>query len=319
LTGRARSTSLDTPVLHGILLVDKPSGPTSHDVVAQARRHFSTRGVGHAGTLDPMASGLLVLLFGEATKLSSVITNGDKSYRARIAFGRSTDSYDAQGRTVLEEELPRGALSEDKLRAALEQEAGRSQQVPPSVSAIKIGGERAYRLHHAGKPPELEPRPVAVRALTMLEWSEQSLTLELSVSKGYYVRALARDLGLALGVPLHLSELRRMKSGNFGLDQACSWPPPPGTLPMELEQTLRALLPVLRLSESGVLRARQGKLLEREHFLDDPPAPSEAPDGAAPALCAWLAGDGLPIALGHCADGKFTIVRGFSPALAPRR
>jgi tRNA pseudouridine55 synthase len=306
-------------VLHGVLAVDKPSGPTSHDIVAQARRHFHTRSVGHAGTLDPMASGLLVLLFGEATKLSNVITNGDKSYRARIAFGRSTDSHDAQGRTLTEAELEPGSINEAKLQAALEIESRRALQVPPSVSAIKIDGERSYRLHHAGKPPELEPRPVALRSLRLLEWSERSITLELCVSKGYYVRALARDLGLTLDVPLHLSELRRVKSGNFELEHACAWPPAPDARPMDLERALRAVLPVLRLTEDGVARARQGKQLGREDFLDEPSAPSDGSgEPAATALYAWLDRDGLPIALGRCGDGKFVIVRGFSPALSPR-
>jgi tRNA pseudouridine55 synthase len=303
-----------------VLPVDKPSGPTSHDIVAQARRHFGTRSVGHAGTLDPMASGLLVLLFGEATKLSNFITNGDKTYRARITFGRSTDSHDAQGRTVREADIPQGALDEGKILAALARESQRVQQLPPTVSAIKVAGERAYRLHHAGIAPELEPRPVAVRTLTLLAWSERELSLELCVSKGYYVRGLARDLERDFGLPLHLSELRRIQSGNFTLERAACWPPTPDARPIELTRALGTLLPVRRLTPDGVVRARQGKRLVRDDFLDDPSmlASSAGVDDLL-ALHAWLDPDGVPIALARRSDETFTIVRGFSPDLAPRR
>lgn len=304
--------------LHGVLPVDKPSGPTSHDIVAQARRHFRTRSVGHAGTLDPMASGVLVLLFGEATKLSSVITGGDKTYRARIELGRSTDSHDAQGRTVSERALAPDALDDRRLRDALDVEARRVSQVPPSVSAIKVAGERSYRLHHAGRPPELEARPVAVRRLTLLERSAHSFTLELCVSKGYYVRALARDLEHALELPLHLAELRRTASGCFRLEQSCPWPPPSDSALIALEQALRAIMPVLRLTPDGVVRARQGKLLELADFIDDPRSLSSDTSGTPDTLCAWISEVGAPVALGRPSDDKFRIVRGFSASVTPQ-
>lgn len=302
--------------LHGVLPVDKPSGPTSHDIVAQARRHFGTRSIGHAGTLDPMASGVLVLLVGEGTKLSNVITGGDKTYRARIELGRSTDSHDAQGRTLSERELAPDALDERRLRAALASEGERVAQVPPSVSAIKVAGERSYRLHHAGKPPELEARPVAVRSLTLVEREAHSFTLELCVSKGYYVRALARDLELALALPLHLAGLRRTASGCFALEQACPWPPAPGTSPITLERALRAIMPVLRLTPDGVVRARQGKLLDVSDFIDDPRSSASLASAGGP-LCAWISDAGAPVALGRPSDDKFAIVRGFSATVAP--
>jgi tRNA pseudouridine55 synthase len=301
--------------LHGVLPVDKPSGPTSHDVVAQARRHFGTRSVGHAGTLDPMASGVLVLLFGEGTKLSNVITGGDKTYRTRIELGRSTDSHDAQGRTLEERALEPDALDEQRLRDALANEASRVMQVPPSVSAIKVAGERSYRLHHAGKPAALDARPVAVRRLTLIERTATSITLELCVSKGYYVRALARDLELALALPLHLAELRRISSGCFALEQACPWPPPPDTGLVSLERALRAIMPVLRLTADGVVRARQGKLLEPSDFIDDP---REVTSDSDLAVCAWISDDGSPVALGRPSHDKFAVVRGFSAAAPPR-
>jgi tRNA pseudouridine55 synthase len=306
-------------VRHGILPVDKPSGPTSHDIVAQARRHFHTRSVGHAGTLDPMASGVLVLLFGEATKLSNVITLGDKRYRATVAFGRATDSHDAEGKPVQESELPANWLDEPRLHAALRAEAERQQQVPPNVSAVKVAGKRAYRLHHKGIAPVLAPRPVAVRELSLCSWSQTQLTLELNVSKGYYVRALARDLGAALGVPAHLSELRRLASGGFHVNDACAWPPTCALAPIPLQQALRGVLPLVRLTHSGVLRARQGRVLCREDFLDDPERPLICEPLAETPIVAWTDPDGLPIALGEFSDGKFLVRRGFSAGLAELR
>jgi len=303
-------------VRHGVLPVDKPSGPTSHDIVAQARRHFHTRSVGHAGTLDPMASGVLVLLFGEATKLSNVITLGDKRYRATFAFGCATDTHDAEGKPVLESELPAHWLDERRLRAALSAEAERQQQLPPDVSAVKVAGKRAYRLHRQGIAPVLAPRPVAVRELSLCAWSQTHVTLELNVSKGYYVRALARDLGAALGVPAHLAELRRLASGGFHVHDACAWPPTSALSPIPLQQALRGVLPLVRLTHSGVVRARQGRVLCREDFLDDPERPLICEPLAETPIVAWTDPDGLPIALGESCDGKFLVRRGFSASLA---
>ena len=224
---------------HGLLIVDKPEGPTSHDIVHAARRVLRTRRVGHAGTLDPMATGVLVLLLGEATKLSDLATAADKTYRARVSFGRATASHDATGATTHESTVTLSQLGEAALQAALQAERERTLQVPPAVSAIKLQGRRAYALARAGEAPELPPRAVRMFELRELERDETTLSLELRVSKGYYVRALARDLGLALGVPAHLSQLRRISSGSFTLAEACSWPPPspPPLLP------LREILP----------------------------------------------------------------------------
>lgn len=307
-------------MLHGILPVDKPSGPTSHDIVAQARRRFGMRSVGHAGTLDPMASGVLVLLFGEATKLSDVVTRGDKSYRAVIHFGRSTDTHDAEGRALEERELMPGEMDEARLRDALARELQRTLQVPPHVSAVKVAGQRSYRLHHAGKSIELAPRPVAVRSLSLAAWSPPTATVHLCVSKGYYVRALVRDLAAALGVPLHLAALRRTASGSFELASACPWPPPAGALPVPLADVLPSILPTLRLSASGVQHARQGRSLEVADFIDDPRAFAEpSAEGSEPPLLAWTAADGTPIALGQARQERFVVRRGFAGDLTPQR
>lgn len=297
---------------HGIWVVDKPSGPTSHDIVAQARRYLGTRRVGHAGTLDPLATGVLVLLLGEATKLSDVATREDKTYRAEVVFGRSTSSHDALGDTVDECALAPGWLTIEKLESALDLERRRTQQEPPAVSAIKVGGQRAYRLARHGAAPELEPRAVQVRSLRVLRHEASSdgrdrAELELTVSKGYYVRALARDLGLALGVPAHLSSLRRLSSGRFRVDDACSWPPRGEPEVIALRDALSLLLPTRQLTALGVERARQGKALSPDDFQVQP----EPSDDAA-GVVAWTDASGSPVALGRRQGDVYRVQRGFT-------
>jgi tRNA pseudouridine55 synthase len=293
---------------HGLLIVDKPEGPTSHDIVNAARRLLGTRRVGHAGTLDPMATGVLVLLLGEATKLSDLATAADKVYRATVSFGRATDSHDATGATTLESDVRLAQLSEPALQQALEAERQRTLQVPPVVSAIQLQGRRAYALARAGAPPELAPRPVRVQQLSVLERGERALSIELRVSKGYYVRALARDLGRALGLPAHLSQLRRIASGVFSLAEACSWPPPAPAPVLELAQSLPRLLPTVRLTEAGVRRARAGQALSTADFAETPPGDAGA---ETPTTCAWVDPGGLPVALGARVGDVFRVRRGF--------
>jgi tRNA pseudouridine55 synthase len=298
---------------HGILIVDKPSGPTSHDIVAQARRHFGTRRVGHGGTLDPMATGVLVLLLGEATKLSDAAACSDKRYVAEVRFGRATDSHDAEGNTTEQREPSDGWIDAQSLSAALDMERARQQQTPPVVSALKVGGQRAYRLTRAGAAPVLAPRPVRVHSLELRAWDGLVAELELSVSKGYYVRALARDLATTLGVPAHLSRLRRTRSGNFGLDDAWAWPPGETCAPLALHEVLPRLLPTLRLNVTGVQRARHGLLLTGEDFLDAPPNLEDVPSRSAGlALFAWTDAAGAPIALGQREAGGYRVRRGFT-------
>lgn len=319
---------------HGILVVDKPQGPTSHDIVQSARRLLHTRRVGHAGTLDPMATGVLVLLLGEATKLSEVATAADKTYRAQVRFGRATDSHDAEGRTTAEvAAVDLGDIGAAAVSQALASERLRTLQVPPSVSAIKLQGRRAYDLSRSGAPPELEPRPVSVRQIEIVDRDAQTLSLELRVSKGYYVRALARDLGHALGVPAHLSQLRRLVSGTFSIAEACAWPPSLPPEPLVLREVLSRLLPTLRLSDDGVRRARAGQLLSATDFLDPQPpllgtasSPcvlqerNEAQRGeqevTTTTLCAWTDQNGSPIALGAQDGDGFRVRRGFAADLA---
>ncbi len=288
---------------HGVLVVDKPSGPTSHDIVARVRKHYGTRHVGHAGTLDPMASGVLVVLVGEACKLASYLTLANKLYRASVSFGVATDSLDADGERVAEAVLAPGWLDAARLEAALAHERARSEQVPPAVSAIQIGGVRAHRSARSGAPLCLPPRPVKVHGLSVLRWSDSELQLELGVSKGYYVRALARDLGEALGVPAHLNALRRLASGPFSLAESTAWPLDASPHLLDLAAAARRSLPSTHLTAEGERRARLGQRLAPSDFTE----PVE-PEGVS----AWLSVDERLVALGAPADGaSYRVVRGF--------
>lgn len=288
--------------VHGVLVVDKPEGPTSHDIVAQARRLYSMRAVGHAGTLDPMATGVLLLLLGEATKLSSYLLVDDKRYRATVAFGRSTDSFDANGQTVEERTLESGWFERDRLEAAVDAERSRETQAPPAFSAIKIGGQRAHRLSRRGEMPDLAPRAVAVRSMDVIAGDDRHAVIELHVSKGYYVRSLARDLGERLGVPAHLSALRRLASGPFLLAEAVPWPPPSPALPIPLAEAAARCLRSARLTPAGEHKARLGQRLDREDFLDEP---------GVGEVAAWIDSSGALVAIGRAADDRYKVVRGF--------
>lgn len=301
----------------GVLVVHKPSGPTSHDLVAAARRVYRTREVGHAGTLDPMASGVLLLLLGEGTKLSQWLTGNNKSYRATIRFGRSTDTLDALGATVEERELSADWLSRAALDSAFEAEMARSLQVPPDYSAIKVDGRRAHRAVRAGEPLELAPRSVHIEALSLLSWSNQEVVVALNVSKGYYVRAFARDVGLTLGVPAHLSGLVRTSSGPFSLDEAHSWPLECPVAPLPVAEAAQRALPVATLTPEGLRRARFGQLLQKDDFLVDPESVHGGVTDSSP-VTAWFDPMGTLVALGERDDQGYRVKRGFqSPMTAP--
>lgn len=213
----------------GLLLVDKPAGCTSHDVVDRVRRHFHIRKVGHGGTLDPMATGLLVLLLGKGTRLFDQVTGDRKVYEGTIRFGITTDSHDRDG-AVLREADPSGVT-----RAALEAEMakwrGEVKQVPPMVSALKKGGKKLYELAREGKTVEREARAVTMYANDLLDFTPPTARIRLECSKGTYVRTLAHDLGEGLGCGAHLCELRRTASGPYAIAQAhtldyiLSWTP----------------------------------------------------------------------------------------------
>jgi tRNA pseudouridine55 synthase len=208
----------------GLVIVDKPAGWTSHDVVARIRRLAGTRRVGHAGTLDPMATGVLVVGVEKATRLLGHLALTEKEYTATIRLGQCTDTDDADGQIVAT--APAAGLPEPRLRSAVAALTGEIQQVPPAISAIKVAGQRAYRMTRAGAAPQLAARTVTVPAFTVQDISRGDDVLDLAVavtcSSGTYIRALARDLGQALGVGGHLTALRRTRVGPYRLASAAT-------------------------------------------------------------------------------------------------
>ncbi len=207
--------------MHGILLIDKPRGWTSHDVVNWVRKRLRTRWIGHGGTLDPAAEGLLLIAVGVATRLVQYAVEADKSYVAHIVLGVSTTSDDLEGKQTRTSHLSQPP-SAAQLHAALEQFRGSFEQYPPSYSAIKIGGTPAYRKARAGMPVELPPRTVFVRKLQCLHYDYPDLVISIDCSKGFYVRSLARDLGTRLGTGGYLHGLVRTRIGTFTLSEAWS-------------------------------------------------------------------------------------------------
>jgi len=203
----------------GLVIVDKPAGMTSHDVVARIRKLAGTRRVGHAGTLDPMATGVLVVGVEQATRLLGHLALTQKEYRGTVRLGQATDTDDAEGQITAQSSA--AAVTDDALRAAAADLTGEIQQVPPGISAIKVGGQRAYRLTRDGTPPELAARPVTVSALDILATRRAGdgdlLDADIAVtcSSGTYIRAIARDLGTALGTGGHLTALRRTRVGPY--------------------------------------------------------------------------------------------------------
>ncbi len=230
----------------GVLIVDKPTGMTSHDVVGRVRRVLQTRRVGHAGTLDPDATGVLVVCVGDACRLVEFLSADDKLYEATVVFGASTDTDDAAGRVLCE------ASAENLSRAAVEKAAqsfiGKLQQRVPRVSAVHIDGQRAYELVRRGHDFDAPVREVVVSDIAVLAFAtgvRATAQLRVDCSKGTYIRALCRDLGEALGVPAHLGALRRLRSGRFSIEQA---------IPLDVWQNLplpaSALLPVARAADA---------------------------------------------------------------------
>jgi tRNA pseudouridine55 synthase len=217
--------SLHTPA-PGIVVVDKPAGMTSHDVVSRCRRIFGTRKVGHAGTLDPMATGVLVIGIERATKILGLITATEKSYAATVRLGRSTTTDDAEGEVL--QDIPASGITDEQIAAGVAELRGEISQRPSAVSAIKVGGKRAYQLAREGEQVELAARAVRVDRFEVLsvrrnphaEGPFVDLDVEVDCTSGTYIRALARDLGAGLAVGGHLTALRRTRVGGYGLDHA---------------------------------------------------------------------------------------------------
>ena len=250
----------------GIVVIDKPAGMTSHDVVGRCRRIFSTRRVGHAGTLDPMATGVLVIGVDRATKILGLLTAASKSYAAIVRLGQTTSTEDAEGELL--HSVSAEHVTDEAIAAAVAGLCGEIQQVPSAVSAIKIGGRRAYRLVRDGHDVEIEARQVRIDRFEVLDIRRGSdgvidLDVEVDCSSGTYIRALARDLGAALGVGGHLTSLRRTRVGRFGLDRARSLDDLADRprLNWTLDEACLLMFPRRDLSADEAVAARNGRSL----------------------------------------------------------
>lgn len=204
----------------GFLNIDKPSGMTSHDVVAKIRRKLTLKKVGHAGTLDPLAAGVLIVCVGGATRLSEYVMQSTKTYQARVHLGVTTTTYDAEGDVLQERDTTH--IQRDDVERALTDFVGDIEQMPPMYSAIKQGGRKLYELARAGETVERAARPVRINSLHITDWSPPDFTLDVVCSAGTYIRSLAYDVGEALGVGAHLSGLTRLASGIFQQSAAMS-------------------------------------------------------------------------------------------------
>ncbi|WEK46208.1 MAG: tRNA pseudouridine(55) synthase TruB [Candidatus Andeanibacterium colombiense] len=290
----------------GWIILDKPLGLGSTQAVAAVKRNLREAGygkvkVGHGGTLDPLATGVLPIALGEATKLAGRMLDSDKTYAFTAQFGSETDTLDLEGKiSATSDVIPSPA----EVAAILPRFTGPIEQVPPAYSALKVGGKRAYDLARAGEEVELKLRHVTVHALTLGEAGEGSATLVASVSKGTYIRSLARDIARALGTVGHVTYLRRIKAGPFTLDRAIS---------------------LDKLNEIGKGAPLEDVILPLEAGLDDIPALSLSPEAAGAVrqgrvLSGLPQGDGLywaragtvPVALMRIEAGTATVVRGFN-------
>lgn len=288
--------------MDGVLLIDKPTGPTSHDVVARLRAVTGERRIGHTGTLDPLASGLLPLVLGSATRLSSYLTGGEKTYEAIVRLGFATETDDALGEPIgpAVTTLPDDAAIE----AALTGFRGRFDQTPPAHSAKKVGGEKAYVLARQDRPPDLPAVPVTVSRLERTAREGDQVSLVVTATAGFYVRALARDLGRVLGCGGHLAALRRTRAGRFDVSAAlplaeaerlgadvAGWLIPPAEALAELPGVVATAL--------GERRALHGNPLGPEHVAGRW-VPPGGPSGAPVRI---LAENGRLLALAHARGG----------------
>jgi tRNA pseudouridine55 synthase len=289
----------ESPVADGLVVVDKPAGWTSHDVVARTRKLAHTRRVGHAGTLDPMATGVLVLGIGKATRLLGHLALTDKAYDATIRLGVSTVTDDAEGDPV--STTPAGHVDDATIGSAVSALTGDIAQVPSSVSAIKVNGERAYKRVRDGDTVELAARPVTVSVFDVRTTRRSTDVIDLDVtvecSTGTYVRALARDLGAALGVGGHLTALRRTRVGPYGLAQAHTLESLEKSFALlPISDAVRAAFPVREVDEEQARVVVHGGPLPALGLADGPVAVL-GPDGTFLALVEERNGLAKPVAV----------------------
>lgn len=252
--------------MNGVLVVDKPKGITSFDVVRDVRRALKVKKVGHTGTLDPMATGVLPICIGEGTKIAQFITEATKAYDAVVKLGATTDTLDAEGKVLQTRPVP--PLTRELIEAAFEKFRGTFAQTPPMYSAVKIGGKRLYELARAGEEVERAARQVTVHELTLRDFSADEIQLSVHCSKGFFVRTLAAEIGQALGCGAHLCALRRTHSGPFLLAQAipladlvAQGPALAQSRLVGLNDSLRDL-PALQVTEAEATRVRHGGVVE---------------------------------------------------------
>lgn len=261
-------------LIDGVLPVDKPRGPTSHAMVAHARRALGTRRIGHTGTLDPFASGLLLLCIGRATRIAEYLSGMDKRYSAVVRLGVTTDTDDDTGQVTAERDA--AGISAADVERALAALRGDVMQRPSTYSAKKVGGRRAYSLARQGRAVELEPVPVTIRQLAVTHIAWPDIEIDVTCSSGTYIRAIARDLGDALGVGAHLTGLRRTAVGSsYTVDRAVSADElvsDPDAVRRVLIPTLDALgsMPRVELSADDVAHIRHGRVLARDVDVSGP-------------------------------------------------
>lgn len=274
----------------GFLNINKPAGMTSHDVVAKVRRHTrnttGTKKVGHAGTLDPMATGVLILCLGHATRLSEYAMQSTKKYRAIVHLGITTDTYDAEGE-ALETKDASNITSED-IQAVLDSFRGDIEQVPPMYSAIKQDGKKLYELARDGVEVERPARPVTIHELNVMNWNLPQFTLDITCSAGTYIRSLAYDIGAKLDVGAHLADLTRTASGSFALDNAVDL-----DTVIETDDWQQYLITprqaladwnAIRLNDAQITEIKYGRSIERDGTIDDDYIMAFMPDGHLLAL-----------------------------------
>ncbi|MFO0735722.1 MAG: tRNA pseudouridine(55) synthase TruB [Labilithrix sp.] len=286
------------PPPDGVVVIDKPKGPTSHDVVMRVRKLLKTRAVGHAGTLDPMATGVLVVAVGEGTKLVPWLTAADKAYEATIRLGAATDTLDAEGNVTETREVP--ALTDEAIERALAAERARTEQIPPAFSAIKVDGVRSHERARKGEDVALAARPVEVRSLTLVARREGELDVRVESAKGYFVRSLARDLAAALGTVGHLTALRRVRSGAFCIEDAVALEALGPDALLGLDAAAAKALPVSVLDADGVKAAGHGQRVAPAQMKDVHVGPT-----------AWLDERGRLVAVGECGPDGGRVLRGF--------
>jgi tRNA pseudouridine55 synthase len=280
--------------MDGILNLNKPSGLTSHDVVSEVRRLAGQRRVGHAGTLDPLATGVLVVCLGRATRMVEYLMDSLKTYVGTIGLGVTTDTYDAEGLVVSEGSIE--GIDQVSVERELQGLRGEILQIPPMYSALKRNGKPLYKLAREGVTVERDPRPVHIHSLEVVEWAPPDVTIRVVCSPGTYIRSLAHDLGQGLGCGAHLKALTRLASGDFGLDDSTPLADLSSEKLLELLQPLDAALsryPALHLSATEANAVLNGKAVGTSEPSESRLARAYGPDGTFLAVLEFRSREGV--------------------------